>query len=318
MKIIFFTVLLLLTYSNSYGQNSDIDSLKSWLNYISSDELKGRKNGSKEIGIVQDWMADKFSEYGLIPLEKLNGFNQTFTAKNRNDSIVVRNVIGYSPGIYKDSFIIVSAHIDHIGIRKKVDNDSICNGADDNSSGVTTLLGIAKKMYEQKRKLNYSIVYIAYGGEELGLVGSGYFCKNKTLPFDKVKLNINIEMDGRTLEFGKNKFYITGPSRSNLIDIINQYNKNKQWQIKDIGTKAESFYYMSDNHSFERFVNDSVIQVPAHTFCTSTGVGFLHQVNDEAKFIDFENLDSFTNYLTDFIYYLSDNRISVIKKQRLF
>lgn len=311
-------MLLLLTYSNGFGQNSDIDSLKSWLNYISSDELKGRKNGTKEISIVQDWMADKFSEYGLIPLENLNGYNQTFTARNRNDSLEIRNVIGYSPGISKDSFIIISAHIDHIGIRKKVENDSICNGADDNGSGVVTMLGIAKKMHEQKRKLNYSIVYIAYGGEELGLVGSGYFCKNKTLPFDKVKLNINIEMDGRTLEFGKNKFYITGPSRSNLIDIINQYNINKQWQIEDIGEQAENLYGRSDNHSFERVVNDSIIHVPAHTFSTSTGKGYIHQVSDDVRYIDFENLESYTNYLTDFICFLSNNRESIIYKKRLF
>ena len=318
MKIIFSTILLLLTYSNGFGQNSDVDSLKSWLNYVASDELKGRKNGSKEISSVQDWVADKFSEYGLIPLENLNGYNQTFFARNRIDSLEIRNVIGYSPGISKDSFIILSAHIDHIGIKKNNVGDSIYNGADDNASGVVTLLGIAKKLHEQKRELNYSIVYIAYGGEELGLVGSRYFCKNKTLPFDKVKLNINIEMDGRILEFGKNKFYVTGPSRSNLIDIINKYNIDKKWQIVDIGEQAENLYGRSDNHSFERFVNDSVIHVPAHTFSTSTGKGYIHQVSDEVKYIDFENMESFTNYLTDFISFLSNNRESIIHKQRLF
>jgi len=304
-------MFVLFSCNNIFGQDSDIDSLKCWLNYISSDELKGRQNGTKELNKVQDWIVSKYSNYGLIPFDKLNSFTQSFNYRTYQDSNVLKNIIGYYPGITKDTFIILSAHIDHIGMDKYNKNDSVYNGADDDGSGVVTLLGIAKKIHEQKRKFNYSIVFVIYSGEEIGLVGSEYFCKSKILPFDKVKLNMNFELVGRSLQFGKYKYYITGPSNSDLIDCLNQYNKGQHWKIQDIGYEAEYLYKMADNYSIVRYVNDSVIHVPAHTFATSTGEGYIHQTNDEIKYIDFDNLASFVNYSTDLIYYISNNNIRI-------
>lgn len=308
------TFLLILFCFNSSGQSAKPDSIKSWLTYLASDDLKGRANRSKELEVAQNWVAEKFAEYGVIPLKGQQSLMQEFTLKASTDSLKIRNIIGYLPGNkknFKDSMIILSAHIDHIGTRKNNTKDSIYNGADDNASGVITLLGIAKNIFEQKIKLKTSIVFVVFSGEELGLIGSGNFCRSKIIPFEKVRLNMNIEMDGRSDQFGKNKYYITGPKKSNLIELLAQFNQNREWQLQDIGSRADMLYRMSDNYSFDRIVNNPEFQVPAHTFATSIGDGYVHQPHDELSFIDFENLNSFVNYLTELTTYLSNNKTSI-------
>lgn len=316
VRILFFTFSFVFSVS-CFGQNVDVDTLKSWLSYISSDTLRGRSNGSKELNAVQDWISGKFEQYGLKSLDTLNGYDQRFYFKTYPDSIEIRNVIGYFPGEegLEDSIIILSAHIDHIGMDLSDPEDSVYNGADDDGSGIVTLLGLAKRIHDQKIRLNSTVILAIFGGEEIGLVGSGYFCKSKVIPFDRVKLNINIEVVGRSEELGKNKYYVTGPKKSDLTEFLSTYNEDKDWKIKDLGYMAKRLYSMADNYSFERHVNNPEYQVPAHSFATSSMAKHIHSVSDEAKYIDFENLGSFVNYLTELVVYISDNDVKITYKK---
>ena len=78
--------------------------------------------------------------------------------------------------LLKDQYIILSAHFDHVGVRKGSDTDSIYNGADDNAAGTCTLLGIAKTIKESGLKPGRTIVFAAFSGEEMGMRGSRLFC----------------------------------------------------------------------------------------------------------------------------------------------
>jgi len=129
--------ILILFCQSGFGQSAKPDSLKNWLTYISSDEFKGRANGSKELEVAQNWVAEKFAEYGVMPLKGQKSLMQEYTFYTSRDSLKFINIIGYLPGSkksFKDSMIILSAHIDHIGIRKNNTKDSIYNGADDNAT----------------------------------------------------------------------------------------------------------------------------------------------------------------------------------------
>ena len=307
-------LLLFLIHTNLFclcAQSPDLDSIKSWMNYLASDNMKGRRNGSPENDKIAGWIAREYSSYGIIPLPGQGSLVQSFKQRTSKDSIILKNVVGCIPGAEGNRYIVLSAHYDHIGLSRNNPQDSVFNGADDDASGIVTMLGIAKKFSEQGLKPSCTIVFAAFSGEEIGLKGSAYFCRSKIIPVEQIKLNLNFELTGRSDEYGKNRYYITGPKRSNLEQFLVNYNLDKQWQLANIGSKADMLYYMADNFSFGRLVNYTKLHIPAHTLATSVGEGYIHQVDDEAGFIDYENLNSFIEYISGLLLKLSDSETEI-------
>jgi hypothetical protein len=313
--ICLFVALFIIQGAFSQQQTCTADSTRSWLNFLASDELRGRANGSDEIEKVAQWLSGKFKQYGLQPIGEMNDFVQPYILDN-DSSFVHKNIIGYYPAINEpdneNSFVIISVHFDHIGISYfPVNGDSIYNGADDNASGVVAMLAIAKNLFEQNLPIKSPIVFAAFSNEERGLIGSRYFVSSNIIPIQQVKVNINLEMLGRSDEFGRNKYYITGPNYSNLQDIIIEFNKEREWEIADAGVAVDMLFRMSDNYSFVRYAERNNYCVPAHTIATSIGFGHIHQVDDEVEYIDFENLNDLIDNLTQLILHLSSNDIVV-------
>ena len=115
------------------------------------------------------------------------------------DSIKSGNIIAYMEGndsILKNEYIVLGAHYDHIGSINKDDKVSIYNGADDNASGVAGVLEIAEKLASE-RIIKRSIIFMAYGAEEEGLLGSRHISENLPVPASQIKLMINLDMIGR-------------------------------------------------------------------------------------------------------------------------
>jgi hypothetical protein len=107
------------------------------------------------------------------------------------------NVIGIIPGsdkILKNEYVVHSAHLDHLGIGKAVDGDSIYNGAHDNASGVASLLEIARIYKTSDAKQKRSVLITIVTGEEMGLVGSSYFAANPTVPKAAIVADVNTDM----------------------------------------------------------------------------------------------------------------------------
>ena len=119
------------------------------------------------------------------------------------DSIKSDNIIAYLEGkdsVLRDEYIVVGAHYDHMGKEKEYnifgDKDLIFNGADDNASGVAGMLEIAERLVSEGNTKR-SIIFMAYGAEEEGLIGSDYICENLPVPASKIKLMVNLDMIGR-------------------------------------------------------------------------------------------------------------------------
>jgi hypothetical protein len=132
-----------------------------------------------------------------------------------------RNIMAILPGtdpLLKNEYIVVGAHYDHLGFggrgssSMKPDTIAVHYGADDNASGVTTILGIAAKLTEENTALKRSILFMAFDAEEEGLLGSKYFLNNPIVPVDKIKVMLNFDMVGRMREDKTLQLHGTGTS----------------------------------------------------------------------------------------------------------
>ena len=115
-----------------------------------------------------------------------------------------RNVIAILPGSdpkLKEEVIVLSAHLDHIGITKPVKGDSINNGALDNAAGVATTLEVARAFTEGKKRPRRSIMFLTVTGEEKGLLGAEYFARNPTVPLKTIVGDVDIDMPVLTYDF---------------------------------------------------------------------------------------------------------------------
>ncbi|HEU0112863.1 MAG TPA: M28 family peptidase [Flavisolibacter sp.] len=107
------------------------------------------------------------------------------------------NVVGLIPGSDKElkkEYVVHSAHLDHVGIGRAVDGDSIYNGAHDNASGVASLLEIARVYKSSGAKPKRSVLIVMVTGEEMGLIGSSYFAANPTVPKASIVADVNTDM----------------------------------------------------------------------------------------------------------------------------
>lgn len=208
MKNYFFLLLVSLSSTVSFAQNAHPSpyNISNHIYKLASDKMKGRGTGSKENEKAARYVLKQFKKYKLQP-KGTSGFYQPFTAKIRRivvpDSIrEARNVIGFLDN-GADYTIVIGAHFDHLGLGKqgssKADKPEgqIHNGADDNASGVAGLLELARYFSENDVKEAYNFLFIAFGAEELGLVGSRFFVNNPTIPLEKINFMSNMDMIGR-------------------------------------------------------------------------------------------------------------------------
>lgn len=179
---------------------------------------------------------------------------------------VTRNVLGYISGSdprVLDEYVIVSCHLDHLGKH----DDRLFAGADDNASGTSVMLNVAKIMAEFPQRPRRSILFIAFGAEESGLLGSDSFIKNPPVPLDKIKAVINLDMVGTGL---RKSFETTGGA--DFPDLYN-YLKDSAKDLKEVIVKDE-FKGASDNLPFARK------KVPSFLITTAGNHPYYHTPRD--------------------------------------
>ena len=177
-----------------------VEAARAHIGFLASDCLQGRKAGENGSRVAAAYIESMLRQYGIRPLnaEYRQHFDITlkFTWKKDSVNMKMANVIGMIPGRKSDEYVIVGAHFDHVGIGTPVDGDSIYNGADDNASGVSAALQIARAFAESGIQPERNVIFAFWDGEELGLHGSAYFVR--TCPFlDKIKGYLNFDMIGR-------------------------------------------------------------------------------------------------------------------------
>jgi Zn-dependent M28 family amino/carboxypeptidase len=270
--------------SNKKGESkvATIDSVtvRKHLYTLASDEMEGRGTGTTGIEKAAVYIENEFKRIGLTTFKDLETYRQTFTFKNRRTKkdITASNIIGVLEGkSKKDEFVIVSAHFDHLGIRKKEGQlDSIFNGANDDASGVTGVLTLAE-YFKNKDTNERTIVFVAFTGEEMGLIGSTHF--GKGIDASQFVAGINLEMIGKTPSFGPNTAWLTGFERSDFGKIIQKNLVGSGYQLFPDPYKKFNLFFRSDNASLAR------LGVPSHTFST-TPIDVdkdYHKASDEAE-----------------------------------
>ncbi len=210
--------------------------------------------------------------------------------------MIGRNVLGYIDN-KAERTIVIGAHYDHLGYGDfggslfRGEKKEIHNGADDNASGVAVMLNLAHRLRDQNKNNNY--LFMAFSGEELGLLGSNFFVKNSTVPVEKINYMFNMDMVGRLSADKTLAIYGTGTS-----PLFKQTVMSNNDAFKII--ENESGVGPSDHTSF--YLGD----IPVLHFFTGQHSDY-HKPTDDADKLNYEGMQLISDYIFTLISDLDNN-----------
>jgi len=297
-------IALFLQLTTCFAQDSLLlFETKAHLKTLSSDEMEGRKAGTEGYLKAVTYIKAVLKSQQIQPF-----FNGSYTDSVYVGNQYAPNVIGIIPGS-SDEFIVLGAHLDHIG----TEANRIFNGANDNATGVVTLIQIAKHLKQQLTNQKKTIIIVFFTAEELGLWGSKFFAehlhRNQLAP----EYMLNFEMLGQPISRKKKrKVYLLGKRYTNLDEELEKlYSEpfietlRKDWM--------SNVFKRSDNYSFHNTFPDC----PSLTFITfngNTNYRHYHKHTDTYKQLDVEHLHELIKKLAMGIEYLLKEDITVIKE----
>jgi Zn-dependent M28 family amino/carboxypeptidase len=276
--------------------------------FLADDKLEGRQTGSNGEKLAAEYIAKRFEDLGLEAKGTADYFQSfsfkpktdphqevNYTVKDGDSTITGTNVIGFLDNKAQNT-IIIGAHYDHLGYGAegslfRGDSKEIHNGADDNASGVAVLLNLAQKLKEKNSGNNY--LFMAFSGEEMGLLGSNYFTKNPTINLSKANYMLNMDMVGRLKQDSTLAVYGVGTS-----PILKQVVKANNSKFKII--ENESGVGPSDHTSF--YNSD----IPVLHFFTGQHEDY-HKPGDDIEKLNYEGMKTISTYIFDIITDLDDN-----------
>lgn len=281
---------------------------KAILSYLASDELEGRGTGKEGNRKAAYFIAKKFEEYGLEPINPpvyiqpvplprpvdgygyFQEFDYSYTVRvglfrRRTVTVKTSNVVGILRG-QSDRCIVIGAHFDHLGIR----GGKIYNGADDNASGTTALLELAEAFASgddtrAKEQPKYTLVFAAFSAEEVGLIGSKFYVKNPAVPLKNHNLMINLDMVGRLSGDNPTLSLYSGNLSTRLKESINKLDDNYPFSFNFVPAGSRS-----DHAPF------SWKGIPVLFFHTGSHPQY-HQPTDDEHLINYDGLVEITKYI---------------------
>ncbi len=278
-----------------YSKQDREGALKASVEFITADSLLGRKTGSNGEKVVANYIYDVLEHSGVEMISPRDGDDFFMALKNR-DTIHSRNVIGIVPGydsLLKNEYIVIGAHIDHLGHNILDDNGKevtqIYSGADDNASGVATMLEIAKKVAQNKFLLKRSVIFAAFGAEEVGMAGSWYFLNRAFKDKDKIKLMINLDMVGRSGSSNILSAY-TVTNNTNITRLLKETSDKSGYLNPPIHANS---YFPSDHLSF--YENE----IPVVLFTSGVHRDY-HTHRDTKDKLDYSQMYHLTEYTYSF------------------
>ena len=251
-----------------FAETITAKELKESLYVYASDYFQGRETG--EIGQKRaiDFLQNFYSSIGIPPAEGTENFLQKMTLSIKGEKVDSENVVAIIRGSkYPNEYIVISSHLDHIGIDK---NGEINNGADDDGSGTVAMLELAeafKIASDNGIPPKRSIIFLHVTGEEKGLLGSRYYTKNPLYPLSETMVNLNIDMIGRKdlIQKNDNYIYLIGSNilSNDLHEISEEMNDkyvkiNLDYRYNDPNTLVfengrnipNRYYFRSDHYNF--------------------------------------------------------------------
>jgi hypothetical protein len=309
MKKQLFSIVLLIALSiSAFAQKTStakVDEvtqrLKIHVGYLASDKLEGRRTGEAGATYAAGYVANMFAK-SKLKSPKINDkstylqkFPFTVESKTADGTVEKKEVDGYNvigilegrDAVLKNEAIIIGGHYDHLGRGGQgslaINSTEIHHGADDNASGISALIELAR--YFAKAKNNKrTLIFIAFGGEEEGLFGSKFYTNNPVIPLDKTVAMLNMDMVGRLRE---DKLNIGGigtatewktlveTQNKNLISVTDTQNFALQLTEDGFGPSDHSSFYFK--------------KVPVLFFFTGSHEDY-HKPTDTAEKINYEGL----------------------------
>jgi hypothetical protein len=283
--------------------------VKRILSALADDSMQGRASGTPGAQRAARYIAAEMRTIGLVPLGDSGFFQRVAVTADTSARARLRvrdsfpaldtvprarwrpaaNVLGEIPGsdpVLKNEYVLVDAHYDHLGIGRPVNGDSIYNGADDDASGVTAVLEIARQMLRGPRPKR-TVVFAAMMGEEVGLLGTKWYIAHPPIPLENMAANLEIEMIGRpdSLAGGVGKAWLTGYERSTMGDEL----AANGIPIVPDKRPEQQFFQRSDNIAFAQR------GIPAHTLSSFNLHADYHEPSDDISKIDFVHMAGVIN-----------------------
>ena len=204
--------------------------------------------------------------------------------------VSLRNVIGVlrgSDAALKNTYVLLTAHYDHVGMLPDGPGDRIYNGANDDGSGTVSVIEVARALSGLKQRPRRSIVFLTFFGEEEGLLGSKYYARHPALPIDKTVGQLNLEQVGRTDSSEGPQISnstVTGFDYSTLTGFIQEAGELTGVKVYKHPRNSDTFFSQADNLYLAE------AGVPAHTLAVSFLFPDYHEVGDEWQKIDYDNM----------------------------
>jgi hypothetical protein len=318
--LLFIVALAFISCSSSEATNptlpeiSDEDVL-THITFLASEEMRGREAGTAEEAVAANYIADLFRSYGLDPAGEEGTYFQEYTintsvlnnphasaSDTSSEQRLSKNVAGLLQGTSdSDEVIIIGAHYDHLGMGEfgslsSSEKPRIHNGADDNASGTAGVLELAE--YFAANRPETDILFLAFSGEEMGLLGSQYFVENPTVDLENVLAMINMDMVGR---MSNERLMIFGVATSDDWEsILTEANADSlDLDLVPDGTGASdhtSFYYKD---------------IPVLHYFTDTHADY-HRPSDDTEWINAEGEEQLLSHLVRVI-----NQLDELDKEQL-
>lgn len=311
-------------YSATYFANTiTVNDLQKYLTFLASDSLRGRLAGSLEQKKAAQYIAKHFAENGIdaiVPktdtatqfsyfqhfyIKQYFGgqygvmLNPTEKMRNGKGVLKTENVLGFIEGSdKKEEVLVISAHYDHIGTQGNI----VFNGADDDGSGTVAVMEIAQAFAEAKKKgkaPRRSILFMAFTGEEYGLLGSEYYTEKPIIPLKKIICDLNIDMIGRIDNphlSQSNYVYLIGSDKtSKTLHNLSTSTNDRTTQLQlDYTYNFEShplqLFYRSDHYNFAKH------NIPIIFYFDGEHPDY-HKSTDDVERIDFELLQKRTTLI---------------------
>lgn len=249
------------------------------MQFLADNELHGRGSATRDEHIAALYAASQFEQMGLDPggdagtflqkaplpdplprrvADRLKNFEATPRTATWNAVAILRGTGSVSPATASAPLetsgeaILLTAHLDHLGIGPAVGGDSIYNGADDDASGTAAVLALARALAGDEargKRARRTIVFALFGSEEIGGYGNRYFLEHPPVPLDRLVANLEFEMIGRPDPAAPpGKFWLTGYERSNLGPELVAHGA----RLAPDPHPAEKFFTRSDNYALAK------------------------------------------------------------------
>jgi hypothetical protein len=269
-----------------------------------------REASAPPVPILVVWDSSIRSALSAAPAGPLEGTVSLHVAAPETVPVKLKNVVGVlrgsDPSLQK-TYVLITAHYDHLGVQGTGEGDHIYNGANDDASGTASVIEVANALAALPTRPKRSIVFIALFGEELGLVGSRYYARHPIFPLASTVADLNLEQLGRTDDVTGPRVGLINATGFNFTSLTGDLKKaGESFRINVVKDEdsSDAFYARSDNQAF------ADAGIPSHTLSVGYVFSDYHKPGDEWPKIDYENMAKVDRAVALAVYEVADNAVA--------